>query len=99
MCSDCAPLYASKKMRDCAGYVGGTQISRIANFRSESNNMTGVRGVYYSAQSGKYRARLKFQGKLLNLGSYERLEDAVKARKDAENRYFGEFLDSLAKQE
>ena len=99
MCNDCVGKYATAKMREKAGFVDGTQISRIANFRSESNNMTGVRGVYYSAQSGKYRARLKFQGKLLNLGSYERLEDAVKARKDAESRYFGEFLDSLAKQE
>ena len=98
MCSDCAPLYAAKKMRENAGYVGGTQLSRIQNTKPDSNNASGIRGVYYDPRSGKYRARLRFQKKLLNLGSYENLEDAVKARKEAENRYFGEFLDSIAKQ-
>jgi len=98
MCSDCAPLYAARKMRENAGYVGGTQLSRIQNTNSDSNNASGVRGVYYDPRSGKYRARLRFQKKLLNLGTYESLEDAIKARKEAENRYFGEFLDSIAKQ-
>lgn len=98
MCSDCAPLYAARKMRENAGYVGGTQLSRIQNTKSNSNNASGVRGVYYDPRSGKYRARLRFQNQFLNLGTYARLEDAIKARKEAENRYFGEFLDSIAKQ-
>ena len=95
MCSDCAPLYASEKMRDCAGYVGGTQISRLTSTKLISTNTSGCRGVYFDKTSGMWRARLKFKGKLLNFGSYQNFEDAVKARKEAEERVFGEFLETV----
>ena len=57
-----------------------------------SDNFSGVRGVYFERKTGKYRARLKFQGKLYNLGSFTRLEDAVKARQRGEEEIYGKFL-------
>jgi len=94
MCSDCAPLYAAKKMRENAGYVGGTQLSRIKKEKLSSVNTSGVRGVYFDKGSGKWRARLKFKGKLMNFGSYAKFEDAVKARQEAERQIYGEFLEA-----
>ena len=93
MCARCAAKYATGKMREAAGFVDGTQISRIKSNKLSVANTSGVKGVYYEKNIGKWRARLKFKGKLMNFGSFEKFEDAVKARKDAELIYFGEYLD------
>lgn len=94
MCQDCAAIYSITKAREKAGFEGGTQISRIRDVKSASDNASGVRGVYLDTKTGRYRARLKFQGKLYNLGSYACLEDAVKARRQGEEEIYGKFLKS-----
>lgn len=96
MCGRCAELYATAKAREKAGFNGGTQLSKIKDINSQSKNLSGVRGVYFDSKSNRYRARIKFQGKLYNLGSYTNLEDAVKARKLGEEEYFGGYIDSLS---
>ena len=95
MCSDCARKYAGEKMREKAGYVSGTQISRITSDRVSAVNTSGCRGVFWDKNSGKWRARLRFKGKMYNCGSYASFEDAVEARKKAESQIFGEFLDQI----
>lgn len=92
MCSACAGRYAGQKMREGAGYVDGTQISRIKSDKLISTNTSGCRGVYFDKRTGLWRARLKFKGKLMNFGSYRSFQDAVNARKAAEREYFGEYL-------
>ena len=92
MCAACAEKYAAGKMREKAGFVDGTQISRIKSDKLSAVNTSGARGVYYDRHTGRWRARLKFKGKLMSFGSYANFEDAVKARKQAEAEYFGEFL-------
>ncbi len=37
---------------------------------------------------------MKFKGKVMNFGSFSNFENAVQARKKAEEIYFGEFLES-----
>lgn len=93
MCAKCAAKKATAKMRESAGFVDGTQISRIKSDKLSSSNTSGVRGVYYDKRTGRWRARLKFKGKLMDFGSYERIDDAIKARKEAEELYYKEFLD------
>ena len=92
MCQDCAAKYAITHARANLRFEGGTQITKIKNCAEESRNLSGVRGVYLDCKTGKYRARLKFQGKLYNLGSYALLEDAVKARRKGEEEIFDAFL-------
>lgn len=96
MCATCAAKFAAEKARESAGFVGGTQISRICNMEPTVANTSGCRGVYYDKRSNKYRARLKFKGKIMNFGSYTNFEDAVAARKEAEQEYFGAFLEEIA---
>lgn len=96
MCASCAGKYAAEKMRLRAGYVDGTQISRIVAKKTEAVDPHSVRGVYFDRRTGKWRARLKFKGKLMDFGSFANFDDAVKARKDAEAEYFGEFLKEYA---
>ncbi|MBE6666531.1 MAG: AP2 domain-containing protein [Ruminococcaceae bacterium] len=97
MCNDCVGKYATEKMREKAGFVDGTQISRIKSDKPIATNTSGVRGVYYDKKTKKWRARLKFKGKLMNFGTYENFDDAVKARKRAEEEYYGEFLQQMIK--
>ena len=93
-CAKCASKKASTKMRESAGFVDGTQVSRIKSNKLSVSNTSGAKGVYFEKSTQKWRARLKFKGRLMNFGSFERFEDAVKARKDAEELYFSEFLDN-----
>lgn len=92
-CAACAARNASETARKAAGYVGGTQISRIKEMKLTAANSSGVRGVYFDKKSGKWRARLRFQKKIMDFGSYAKFEDAVAARKAAEKEYFGAFLE------
>lgn len=93
MCADCAALYSAETARKHAGFVDGTQITKIKTMNLTAANSSGVMGVYFDKRSNRWRARLKFKGKLMNFGSFLKFEDAVSARKRAENEYYGEFLD------
>lgn len=93
MCGDCAARYGIVRARERLGYTEGTQISRICNTTSPSNNSSGIRGVYFESKTGRYRARIKFQGRLHDLGSYCTLEEAAAARQAGEKRFFGAFLE------
>ena len=60
-----------------------------------SNNTTGYIGVYFckNKKSKQYMASLKFQGKNIFLGYFNTIEQAYKARKEGENKYFKPILD------
>jgi hypothetical protein len=63
------------------------QINRGANI----NNKLGIKGIAKSKTIGKYIARIMVNGKNIHLGTFNTLENAIKARKEAEEKYFGEF--------
>lgn len=64
---------------------------RICTQRQNSMNRhyDKVMGVW--EENGKWKARIKTRQKLLQLGIFDTEEEAIKARKDAEKKYFGEF--------
>lgn len=80
-------------MKQYAGYVEGTQLSKLRSKRLPVNNSSGHKGVYYDTKTGCYRARIKFKGKSISLGFYKEYTDAVRARESAENYYFKEMID------
>ena len=96
MCQECQGIYAAETARKSAGFIGGTQITKLRNMEPTAANSSGCRGVYLEKKTGKWRARLKFKGKIMNFGSYAKFEDAVAARKAAEEEYFGAFLEEIA---
>lgn len=63
----------------------------IFNRGTAVNNTSGITGVYWNKSIGKWTARIKIDKKSIALGSYTNLDDAVKARLNAEKQYFGEF--------
>ena len=68
-----------------------TQHQNSMNTRISKNNKSGVKGVS-TTPFGKYRARIMVNGVEIRLGHYETLEEATKARKRAERKYFGEYV-------
>lgn len=64
------------------------------NTRNEKlaiNNTSGVTGVSYEENVNKWHSYIWVDGKTIHLGRFVKFDDAVKARIDAENKYFGEF--------
>lgn len=61
------------------------------NAKLPSNNTSGVKGVSYSKKFNKWRAYITLNKKQINLGMYSIFEDAVFARKQAEEKYFGKY--------
>lgn len=71
---------------------------RIANFSKNgmnrslrSNNTSGCTGVNFDKRSGKWRARIRINQKEIELGKFKEKDDAIKARINAEDKYFGEW--------
>lgn len=57
----------------------------------QPNNTSGVPGVSFRKDRGKWRAFITVNKKQISLGMFEDKEDAIRARKEAEKKYFGEF--------
>lgn len=67
-----------------------TTSQNAMNQKIKSNNTSGVMGVDYDIHNNHWRARICVNGKRILLGVFSVFEDAVKARKEAEEKYFGE---------
>lgn len=59
------------------------------NRRMPINNTSKHVGVAYRESYGKYYANIGFEGKRIHLGYFKNFEEAVKARKEAELKYWG----------
>ncbi len=55
------------------------------------NNTSGHTGVHYNKNNDKWVARIQIDNKRIVLGSFIFMSDAIKAREDAEIKYFGEY--------
>ena len=78
-------------------YIDGTSPEMLAAAKiARKNNTSGVPGVDWVASKGLWRATICFKGKRRYLGGYHRFEDAVKARKQAEEERYDSFLREVA---
>ena len=77
-------------------YIDGTCVEMLAAKTVRRNNTSGVPGVEWRASKQRWRAAICFKGKRHYLGSYARFEDAVKARKQAEENLHDKFLREFA---
>ena len=79
-------------------YIDGTCVEMLAAKTVRRNNTSGVPGVDWLSSKQRWRAMICFKGKRHYLGSYARFEDAVKARKRAEEEFHDKFLREYAKE-
>lgn len=68
-----------------------TAIENARNRSKQSNNTSGFIGVSYDKNKSKWYAQIVVDRKNKYLGSFKNINDAIKARLEAEAKYFGEF--------
>lgn len=74
----------------------GTRISALGSNPPKSNT-SGVRGVSWSRQKQDWEAYIKFRGKFYHLGHYKSIEDAAKARAEAEEKFYSPAKENFDK--
>lgn len=77
-------------------YIDGTCVEMLAAKTVRKNNTSGVPGVDWLICKQRWRASICFKGRRYYLGSYKHFEDAVKARKQAEEELHDKFLEEVA---
>ncbi len=83
----------ASKMLEKRELINGTDVNIILSKKLLSNNTSGFKGVSWYNTQRLWAAKIQFQGKTYRLGFFHQLEDAVKARAEAEERLHGPFLE------
>ncbi|MFT8313202.1 MAG: AP2 domain-containing protein [Clostridium sp.] len=80
-------------LRDC------NYSENARNCKTPSTSSSGIAGVQYAKREKRWRARIYTDGKEISLGYYETKEEAILARMNGEQEYFGEFSPSLRRKD
>lgn len=68
-----------------------TKSQNNINSVQERPNSSGVVGVSYCSQTGRWKAQIGCGGKMISLGRFDTVEQAYRCRKQSEKELFGEF--------
>lgn len=68
-----------------------TSSENICNQKLRKDNTSGVTGVCYDKSKRRWLVTIGINNKSIYIGSFINFEDAVAARKEAEDKYFGEY--------
>ena len=84
--------HRNRKKNDCRkeNLRYATHTENCRNISVAKDNTTGIIGVM-RRENNKYRSRIRVNGKLIDLGTYSNIEDAIVARLRGEKEYFGDF--------
>jgi len=63
-----------------------------------ATNSSGYTGVYWNKRAKIWVTSITFKCKNYHLGYFSKIEDAIKTRKTAEEKIFGEFLEWYEKE-
>ena len=73
-------------------YADGTCLEMLQTDVMYKSNTSGVRGVYYNKKRHKWISQIMFKQKCYYLGGYDQIDDAARARAEAEEKLFGDFI-------
>lgn len=68
-----------------------THQQNMMNMKIHKNNTSGASGVKWNKLIGKWTADITINNERIYLGYFENFDDAVQVRKQAEEKYFGEY--------
>jgi hypothetical protein len=68
-----------------------TQSQNMMNASLSSNNTSGVKGVSWSNKEQRWKVRIGINNKQIYIGTFINKQDAIDARKKAEEKYFGKY--------
>jgi hypothetical protein len=63
----------------------------VHNHIQHKHNTSGESGVYFENYTNKWKVTIKYLNKNISIRRFDNFEDAVRARKQAEEKYFGEY--------
>lgn len=75
--------------------IDNVNVPAISREKRLSTNTSGTTGVTWDKKREKWVAQIVFKNRHYYLGRYDFKEDAIKARKEAEEKLFKPFLESL----
>lgn len=97
-------LFYGEMPKNQIDHINGIKTdNRICNLREATNsqngknlsiskaNKSGYKGVCFEISNNRWKAYIRFNGKMISLGRFKNIEDAIKVRKEAEIKYFGEW--------
>ncbi len=58
-------------------------------------NTSGIKGVHFNKERGKWQAQIKHNEKKYHLGYFNNIEDAIKKRQEKALELFGEFINTI----
>lgn len=73
-------------------------VPRFLYSKKSKANTSGIKGVSWDKSKGMWTTYIGFKGKLHNLGYYKNKQDAIQARKEAEEKYFKPILEKYGKE-
>lgn len=94
--TSCGCSGGAENARNGLTFVDGTCVEIIQSKKLQKNNTSGVTGVTWVTSKRLWQAAICFKGKRRTLGRYRNFEDAVKARKRAEEDLYDSFLRAFA---
>ena len=68
-----------------------TRHQNMANRRTNVNNKSGVKGVWWCKRREKWRVGISLMGKTIMLGEFKNIDDAAKAYREKSEILYGEF--------
>lgn len=87
-------IHGNSAARVAANIKYGTNVGIISSQKLRCNNRSGHTGVWYDSAHGWYQAYISLHNKRHHLGNFKSLDEAVKARKDAEDRMFAPIIEA-----
>lgn len=63
----------------------------MCNYTKPKNNTSGVTGVSFDKTHSVWKSYITFENKRINIGTFNKFNDAVKYRLLEEKKYFGEY--------
>ena len=88
-----ATLESHGTVQDHVHAVDGTVLEKLTRKKPQSNNSSGYNGV--QPRGNRWIATIGFKGKHYYLGIYDKIEDAIQARKAAEELYYKPLLEDF----
>lgn len=73
--------------------IDGTRVSTLKRKSVRSDNSSGCTGVNWDKNRKKWNVRLYLKGKYICIGRFDDLDEAIAARKDAEDKYYKPIID------
>ncbi|SER52034.1 MULTISPECIES: HNH endonuclease [Pseudomonas] len=68
-----------------------TKAQNQANIRTRKDSRSGIKGVRWDRSTGKWLAEIRANNKVIHVGRFKSLDDAVREIRDARNKHHGDF--------